>query len=54
MALKDHIKGFCSPVSQNNTPRNSRNSLSIKSNDIHTILWYLRIRRADDKSIRTN
>lgn len=50
MALKDHIKGNGgSPVSDKNSSRSLNKSLSINSNHIDTILWYLRIRKIDDK-----
>ena len=49
MALKDYIKGI--PVSKN-SPRSLNKSLSINSNDINTIIWYLRTRKADDKSFK--
>ena len=51
MALKDHIKGNGgSPVSDKNSSRSLNKSLSINSNHIDTILWYLRIRKIDDKN----
>ena len=51
MALKDHIKGNGgSPVSGKNSSRSLSKSLSINSNHIDTILWYLRIRKIDDKN----
>jgi hypothetical protein len=49
MALKDYIKGYNSPVSRKNSPRNPK-SLSINSNDINTIIWYLRIRKPENNS----
>jgi hypothetical protein len=50
MVLKDHIKGNGgSPVSYKSIPRSLNKSLSININDIDTILWYLRIRKLDDK-----
>jgi hypothetical protein len=51
MGLKDHIKGNgSSPVSDKSNPRSLNKSLSINSNDIDTILWYLRTRKIDDKN----
>ena len=51
MALKDRIIGNNgSPVSDKTSPRSLNKSLSINSNDIYTIIWYLRTRKADDKS----
>jgi hypothetical protein len=49
MALKDYIKGYNSPVSHKTSLRNPK-SLSINSDDINTIIWYLRIRKPEDKS----
>ena len=49
MALKDHIKGNgSSPVSK--TSHLNSNLLSINSDDIDTILWYLTTRKANDKN----
>ena len=49
MALKDHIKGNgSSPVSK--TSHLNSNLLSMNSNHIDTILWYLRIKKPDDKN----
>ena len=51
MALKDRIIGNNgSPVSDKTSPRILNKSLSINSNYINTIIWYLRTRNADDKS----
>jgi len=51
MALKDRIIGNNgNPVSDKTSPRSLNKSLSINSNDIYTIIWYLRTRKADDKS----
>jgi hypothetical protein len=53
MGLKDYIKSNGgSPVSNksNPFPRSLSKSLSINSNYINTIIWYLRTRKADDKS----
>ena len=51
MALKDHIKGNGgSPVSDKNSSLSLSKSLLINSNHIDTILWYLRIRKIDDKN----
>jgi hypothetical protein len=51
MGLKDRIIGNNgSPVSKS-SPRSLNNkSLSINRNHINTIIWYLRTRKADDKS----
>jgi len=49
MGLGDRIKTGISPVSKKNSPRDSK-PLSINSNYINTIIWYLRTRKADDKS----
>jgi hypothetical protein len=53
MEFRKHGKyvkhGYGSPVSQKNTPRDSK-SLSINSTSLNTILWYLMTRKADDKS----
>jgi hypothetical protein len=50
MGLKDRIIwNNGSPVSKS-SPRSLNKSLSINSNDINTIIWYLRTRKADDKS----
>ena len=51
MGLKDHIKGNGgSPVSDKNSSRSLSKLLLINSNDIDTILWYLRIIKPDDKN----
>lgn len=49
MALKDYIKGYNSPLSHKTSPKNPK-LLSIKMNDINTIIWYLRIRKPHDNS----
>ena len=50
MEFRKHVKyGYVSPVSKKNSPRDSK-PLSINSNYINTIIWYLRTRKADDKS----